>query len=94
MIVGFFSESLNKCPVEKMKPASWVDIDVDLYSSTIEAMTFMMDNKLIIPGTLLYYDDWKGFSCGEGRAHQEISVKYGLKTKHLIGDGELLLQVI
>lgn len=94
MIVGFFCDSLKTCPVEKMKPASWVDIDVDIYTSTIEAMTFMMDNNLIVPGTLLYYDDWKDEGFGEGRAHKEICNKYGLKVQLLIGTGELLYKVL
>jgi hypothetical protein len=94
MIIGFFSESLKTCPVDRMKPASWVDIDVDIYTSTIEAMTFMMDNNLIIPGTLLYYDDYKGTEFGEGRAHKEICNKYGLKVELLIGTGELLFKVL
>jgi len=94
MIVGFYEDSLKTAYHSDMKPASWLDIDVDLYSSTIEAMEFMISNNLIVPGTLLYYDDYKGTNLGEGRAHKEISQKYGLKTEKLLGDGEVLFVVL
>jgi hypothetical protein len=94
MIVGFYEDSLKTAYNQNMKPASWLDIDVDLYSSTIEAMEFMIKNNLIIPGTLVYYDDWKGVEFGEGRAHIEICKKYNLKMEKLIGDGEILFVVL
>lgn len=93
MIVGFYEESLKTAYNHDMKPASWLDIDVDLYSSTIEALEFMVTNKLLVNGTLVYFDDWKGTSFGEGRAYTEICNKYGIKMERLIGDGELLFRV-
>jgi len=94
MIVGFYNETLKACDVSKMKPASWVDIDVDLYSSTIDVLEFMITNKLIVSGTLVYCDDWKGIEFGEGRAFLEISNKYNLKSNRLIGEGEVLFQIL
>lgn len=94
MIVGFYNETLKSCDVSKMKPASWVDIDVDLYSSTIDVLEFMITNKLIVPGTLFYYDDWKDTSFGEGRAHEEICEKYNIQMQHLIGTGERIYVVL
>lgn len=95
MIVGYFSKTLNSenCPVDKMKPASYIDIDVDLYTSTVELWEFMINNKLVQEGTLVYYDDWKGFEYGEGRAHLEMVKKYNMGFKLLIGDAELLFRV-
>lgn len=83
-IPGFFSESLTDLNREKysMKPALYVDIDADLYTSTYEALDFMFSRKLINVGTLIGYDDWGGtpgwFICkdGESRAHKEICAKY------------------
>lgn len=92
MIVGFYEESLKTAYNPKMKPASWLDIDVDLYSSTLEAMEFMIKNSLIIPGTLIYFDDYKGIEFGEGRALKELTEKYNLKLNKLIGEGEILFQ--
>lgn len=85
-IPGFFSDSLNEFNRKKysMGPALYVDIDADLYTSTLEALDFMFANKLIVPGTLIGYDDWGGtpgwFICkdGESRAHKEICKKYNV----------------
>lgn len=90
---GFFSETLYDDMVKEfnMQPAGWVDCDADIYSSTLESMDFMCRNGLIVPGTVLYYDDWGGVpdhlwqtcSAGESRAHVEISEKYGLECTML-----------
>lgn len=95
MIVGYFSDTLPKLDVNKLQmiPASYIDIDVDLYSSTIELWDFMIQNKLVQKGTIVYYDDWKGFDYGEGRAHYEICEKYGIRFIHLEGEGERLFVV-
>lgn len=94
MIVGFYCDSLKTCQVEKMLPASWLDIDVDLYSSTIDVLEFMFSNKLVVPGTIVYYDDWKDTSFGEGRAHVEMCEKYNVKMEHIDGTGERLFVVV
>ena len=95
MIVGYFSDTLPKLDVNKLQmiPASYVDIDVDLYSSTVELWDFMLQNKLIQEGTIVYYDDWKGLEYGEGRAHKEVCEKYGIEFTHLEGNGERLYVV-
>ena len=93
MIVGYFSDSLPNLDTQKMKPASYLDIDVDLYSSTVELWDFMLKNKLVQEGTIVYYDDWKGTEFGEGRAHSEVCEKYGLEFTHLEGNGERLFVV-
>jgi hypothetical protein len=94
MISGYFCDSLKTCPVEKMKPAIYVDIDVDIYSSAVEALEFLINNNLLLVGTLINYDDWIGDSAGEGRAHNEMCQKYGFEFKHIIGDGQKLFQRI
>lgn len=93
MIVGYFSDTLPNLNVDLMVPASYIDIDVDLYSSTIELWDFMITNKLVQKGTMVYYDDWKGWNYGEGRAHMEVCEKYGIRFTHLEGEGERLFVV-
>jgi hypothetical protein len=90
MVVGYFSESLKSCPLEKMKPASYIDIDVDIYSSTIQALEFLCQNNLIVSGTVINFDDWIGYEAGEGRALLEISQKYKLDLKTLIESDQRL----
>jgi hypothetical protein len=87
LIPGYFSDSLSDDIVEKydMKPACYVDLDADLYLSTIDALDFMFRNKLIRVGTLIGYDDWGGTpkwkSCEDGvsKAHVEMMDKYSVK---------------
>ena len=91
MVPGYYEDSLNRELIDlvKLQPASYVDIDVDLYSSTITVLDFMFSNALIIPGTVIGYDDWggaRGFNwnlAGESRAHKEMCDKWGVKCKDL-----------
>jgi hypothetical protein len=76
-----------------MKPAVFVDLDADIYSSTYTALDFMFRNGLIQRGTLLAYDDWGGtpgwqtYSDGESRAHNEICNKYKVQVQHMVQYG-------
>lgn len=88
-VPGFFEDVLTDDLVQKldMKPAAFVDLDADIYSSTYTALDFMFRNDLIQRGTLLAYDDWGGtpgwqtYSDGESRAHEEICNKYKVQVQ-------------
>lgn len=54
---GFYSESLTSELQKKIGPAIFINIDVDIYSSTIELLDFV--KPLLQPGTVMYWDDWK-----------------------------------
>ena len=58
-IVGTYSVSLTTQLPQAMgmRPAMYVDIDCDLYASTLEALDWMLAHNLIIAGTVLGYDD-------------------------------------
>ena len=86
-VAGFYNESLTPGLAQHrgMKPAKYVDIDVDLYGSAREALAFLFKEKLIIPGTVIGYDDWWAHTCDE-----ELSVplsdsplKFGGARAHL-----------
>lgn len=87
-VPGFFEDTLTDDLVQKldMKPAAFVDLDADIYSSTYTALDFMFRNGLIQRGTLLAYDDWGGtpgwqtYADGESRAHEEICSKYRVQA--------------
>lgn len=87
MIPGFFCDSLTENLIEEkhMGPALYVDVDVDLYSSTIDSLDWMFRNGLIVPGTIIGYDDWGGTpgwfvnADGESRAHKELCKKYNVE---------------
>lgn len=86
LIKGFYNESLNAKLVDRlhMRPAWWVNIDCDLYVSTFQALDWMFANKLMRPGTIVYYDDLQ-FQTKERnselKAHREITAKYNVMWK-------------
>merc|ERR1712060_694469 len=88
-IRGFYNESLTRTLKEErsMKIAEYIDIDCDLYISTVQALEWVFASGVAVPGTLVGYDDWWRNPCstgmevspldtGEGKAHVEIAQKY------------------
>jgi hypothetical protein len=91
---GLVQETLEKN--HKNNPfnkAFYVDFDLDIYSPTKYAFKFLVDNNLIVPGTIIGYDDWGGtpgyenYENGESRAHKEIVDEYGIKLTKLFQIG-------
>ena len=86
LVTGYYEESLSNIDTTNFKPASIIDMDCDLYSSTRTAFEFMVRHNLIQPGTIIIYDDWGGtpgyatYSDGQARAHKEIFEKYNIKA--------------
>ena len=96
-VPGFYSESLSRPGLSEqlgMQVAKYVDIDVDLYSSTVQLLDFMFSSRLIKPGTVFGYDDFWSSACqrhaaadehplqhGEGLAHAEAARKYGASLR-------------
>jgi hypothetical protein len=88
IVKGFFSESLTEDFAASLnQKIGLLHIDCDIYTSTYQALDFCFKNNLIVPGTIIMYDDWGGyhekqvneFECGEGLAHKEIMQKYNKK---------------
>jgi len=95
-INGWFEDTLNDETLSliKDKQIGVVHIDCDIYTSTIQVLEWLVQNELLIDGTLIVYDDWGGhieknvseFECGEGRAHKEICEKYNLNFEFISCD--------
>ena len=85
LVPGFYNESLTNDLAKKMRPALYVDVDCDLYSSTVTALVWLFDHGLVQVGTVIGYDDWAqgGISDGEQRAHAEVKEQYGVTFKPL-----------
>ncbi len=88
LIPGFYKDSLYPfLPyIMNMKPAIWIDIDVDLYSSAKEVLNFMASSNLIQTGTIIGYDDWGGteeFKGGESLAHLEFCEEWKVTCKKI-----------
>lgn len=98
-LVKCWFRDLNKVDIfiRDMKPASLVHIDCDLYISTLEALTFMFDHRLIVPGTVLAFDEYKSVepaeAGGEAKAFLEITQKYNIDSEELYRN-EYIDQVI
>jgi len=88
LIKGFFSDALTPTLKQerRMKPALIIDCDVDLYISTVQCMSWMIEQQLCVAGTIVYYDDVsvvKADAGGELRAHEELTRKYEIKWRKL-----------
>ena len=97
LVRGFYNESLVGGIALRqqlgMPPALLLDIDCDLYSSTKQALNFMLMARLLRPGTYVYYDDYTVEEWNisptrhpykeERLAHEEITREFELKWKPL-----------
>jgi hypothetical protein len=93
-VVGYYDAVLNLTTAKDrgMRPAAYLDIDADIYSSSVVAIDWMFANGLIQTGTVFGYDDWWINTCtaveflhplntAEGRAHKEMAKKYNVVFK-------------
>lgn len=92
IVKGFYDQTLTPALVTRLnlKPALFIDIDADLYISTRQLLEFMTENHLIVPGTILYYDDWGGipeYTGGESLAHAVWVKNHGAVCELLCDTG-------
>lgn len=88
LIPGYYKDSLNEnlLKEKQFKPAVFIDIDVDLYISTIDLLNFMFSNNLIQKNCVIYLDDFGGvelYTGGESLAWKEMTEKYNIKYKEI-----------
>lgn len=57
LVDGFFSESLTDELRSKIKNLIFVNVDVDIHSSTMEVLNWI--TPMLRVGTVVYFDDWK-----------------------------------
>ena len=88
LIKGFFNQSLARPPLPSMRPALIADLDADLYTSTAEALSFLLRAGLLRVGSYVYYDDinyrpwfskFRRSMVEAKRAHLEASAAWGLE---------------
>lgn len=89
IIKGFYEDSLNENILNNLKPALFIDIDCDIYTSTIQVLEFIFKNKLYVNGkTIIRYDDWSNnnmeYQTGQSKAHLEMTKKYNINCKLLL----------
>ena len=92
---GFYNESLRPHLIQKLRmmPPLIVDLDCDLYVSSMPALRFLLDSKLLVPGVYLYMDDvskahWEArhepTATHMAKAFAEITTEYGITWRHLM----------
>lgn len=59
VVKGYFSESINRELLPKC--VSLLHLDCDLYSSTHEVLLYMLNNKALVDGAVILFDD---YNCG------------------------------
>ena len=75
----------------RMRPALLVDLDCDLYTSSVQALRFVLDTGVLAPGGYVYLDDimpwtWreKGKPALEQKlALEELTSEYGLRWEEV-----------
>jgi hypothetical protein len=82
-VSGFYNETLTRTLARErgMRPAIYIDIDVDQYLPTKQALRWLFQSGLIANGTLIGYDDFGNtpmWVAGESRAHIEIAHEFNV----------------
>ena len=95
LLRGFYNVSLSGgrqlAHRWRMRPALIVDLDCDLYTSSAQAMRFVLDAGILVVGTYVYLDDigmkiWRAqnqTSLEQKLAFEEVTSEYGLIWEHL-----------
>ena len=86
LVKGWFEDTLNHNAVKKynLKPAAYIDIDVDTYTSSVEVLDFIFSEGIATIGTVIGFDDWGGtpdwkqWGDGVSKACREAIEKYEL----------------
>lgn len=89
-IRGFYNESLTgTLKMERdLREAMYIDIDCDIYMAAKQALSWFFQQKLVVPGTIIGFDDWEsGGPGGEQRAHLEVLKEFNVTVKRVAGDG-------
>lgn len=87
LVPGFYNNSLTESLARSAMPAFFVDLNCDLYISTIQALRWLLRYRLLQAGTVITYDDWFNtpFGDGESRAHMEITTEFQVHFEALLG---------
>ena len=62
LVPGYFNESLTPqlSMQHHFQPALLVHMDCNMYISTLQAMRWVLQNRILVPSSYLRYDDWPG----------------------------------
>ncbi len=78
--IGWYENTLSSIPTSTL--FSLVHLDCDLYQSTIDVLSYLIDNKHLSEGSLLCFDDWTANKAsprlGQRKAWADIIDKYDI----------------
>lgn len=84
LVDGLFSDSLTLELQKSIRNVIFINIDVDLYKSTVELLDFV--RPLLQPGTILYWDDWRDPRDGyKGMWGEELAWNFWMLKQHGLG---------
>ena len=91
-VPGFYNVTLTRAFAKRAAPALFVDMDCDLYSSTYQALDWLLSHKLVSPArgvhSMLSYDDWgNGGRNGQQAAHRKLMLAHNATAKLLTSFG-------
>jgi len=83
IIEGWFDISLTDAVMKQfeMTKAAFVNIDCDLYESTIPVLNFI--TPIIQTGTVLYFDDWFSIKGSEAEGEAKACAEWLKRNPHL-----------
>jgi len=85
-VKGLFSETVPQFLAMNAGPLSFANIDCDLYSSTMTILTLLQDQKRIVPGSILLFDEFfinEKWADDEFGAFHECVKKYQWRFEFL-----------
>jgi len=100
LITGYFEDTLPGFLETHHKPARFIHLDADLYSSTKYVLEKMVESKRLINGTIVQFDEFirypESMLNGEAKAFFETIDKHDLKFKYIgystSGAGQVTIQ--
>ena len=69
---------------------AFVHVDIDLYSSTIDGLEPLITSGMMVPGTIILFDEYLGWpgwdtdKSGEASAWRDICRNHGIEWRHLL----------
>jgi hypothetical protein len=79
-VPGYFCDSLTEDLAKNIEEEqiSYLNVDCDLYISSIQVLEFVFKYNLLCIGSLIRFDDWQGIpeNCGQRLAWRQIINKY------------------
>lgn len=83
---GLIQDTLEPFLQKYIEPIQYINIDVDIYSSAYYILDTLFSQKRIVPGTIITFDEFWGFSYYEDheiKAWGEIVNKYNVEYSYL-----------